>query len=103
MQALSQSVPLILHWATADPHLHWSLLDTLMQVWLSLLWGHCSFLLGLGVHKFFVFPSKIVFPQSCVSSNLSGLQSQIPWGSQSLYHILRLRNLLWVLELFLTM
>ena len=37
-------------------------------VWVSLLWGHCSFLLGPGVHKvLFVLP-KNLFPQSCVSS-----------------------------------
>ena len=34
--------------ATADPGLHWRLLDTHGQVWVSLLWGHCSFLLGPG-------------------------------------------------------
>ena len=38
------------------------------QVWVSLLWGHCSFLLGPGVHKFLFVPSKSLFPQSCVSS-----------------------------------
>ena len=37
--------------ATTDPHLHWRLLDSHGQVWVSLLWGHCSFLLGPGVHK----------------------------------------------------
>ena len=34
----------------------------------SLLWGHCSFLLGTGVHKVLFVPSKSLFPQSCVSS-----------------------------------
>ena len=34
--------------ATADPCLHWRLLDTHGQVWVSLSWGHCSFLLGPG-------------------------------------------------------
>ena len=28
------------------------------QVWVSLLWGHCSFLLGLGAHKVLFVPSK---------------------------------------------
>ena len=37
-------------------------LDTHRQVWLSLLWGHCSFLLGLGVHKVLLVPSKCVSP-----------------------------------------
>ena len=38
------------------------------QVWVSLLWGHCSFLLGPGAHKFLFVPSESLFPQSCVSS-----------------------------------
>ena len=41
------------------------------QVWLSLLWGHCSFLLGPGAHKFLFVPSKSLLPQSCVSSSSS--------------------------------
>ena len=44
------------------------LLDTHGQVWVSLLWGHCSFLLGPGAHKFLFVPSQNLFPQSCVSS-----------------------------------
>ena len=51
-----------------DPHLCWRLLDTQGKVWVSLLWGHCSFLLGPGVHKILFVPSKSLFPQSCVSS-----------------------------------
>ena len=56
-------------------HTHW-------QVWVSLLWGHCSFLLAPGVHKVLFVPSKSLFPKSCRCSviNPSGLQSQIPWG-----------------------
>ena len=42
--------------------------DTHGQVWVSLLWGHCSFLLGPCVHKVLFVPSKCLFPQSCVSS-----------------------------------
>ena len=41
------------------------------QVWVSLLWGHCSFLLGPGVYKVLSVPSKNLFPQSCVSSGSS--------------------------------
>ena len=37
----------------------------------SLLWGHSSFLLGLGVHKVLFVPSKSLFPQSCVTSRSS--------------------------------
>ena len=47
------------------------LLDTPGQVWVSLLWGHCSFLLGPGVHKVLFVPSKCLFPQLCVSSGSS--------------------------------
>ena len=31
------------------------------QVWVSLLWGHCSFLLGSVVHKVLFVPSKSLF------------------------------------------
>ena len=61
-------VPLTLQQATADPHLCQRLLDTYGQVWVSLLWGHFSFLLSPGVHKFLFVPSKSLFPQSYVSS-----------------------------------
>ena len=54
--------------ATADPHLQQSLLDTHRQVWVSLLWCHCSFLLGPGAHKILFVPSKSLFHQSCVIS-----------------------------------
>ena len=62
------SVPPTLQQATADPCLRWRLLDTHGQVWVSLLWGHCSFLLGPGVHKVLFVPSKSQFPQSWVRS-----------------------------------
>ena len=52
MLTLVHSVPPTLQEATADPCLHWRLLDTHRQFWVSLLWGHWSFLLGPGVHKF---------------------------------------------------
>ena len=57
--------------ATADPHLRQRLLDTHWQVWVSLLLGHCSLLLGPGVYKLLFVPSKSLFPQSCVSSGIS--------------------------------
>ena len=38
-----QSVPLTPQQATFDSHLHQRLLDTLRQVWLSLLWVTASF------------------------------------------------------------
>ena len=39
----------------------------------SLLWGHCSFLVGPRVHKVLFVPSKSLFPQSCVSSVIKSL------------------------------
>ena len=68
--ALPHSVPLTLQQATADPRLCWRLLDTHGQVWVSLLRGHCSFLLGPGVHKVLFVP-KSLFPWPCVSSGSS--------------------------------
>ena len=68
MHALLHSLPLTLQQATTDPCLHQRLLDTHRQVWVSLLWEHCSFLLGLGAHQVFFVPSKSLFPRSCVSS-----------------------------------
>ena len=68
--------------ATVDPHLRQRLLDTHRHVWLSLLWGHCSFLLGPGVHKALFVPFKSLFPQSCGSPIIKSQwpPSQIPWG-----------------------
>ena len=67
--------PQTLQQATTDPCLCQRLLDTHRQVWVSLLWGHCSFLLGPGAHKVLFVPSKSLFPQSCVSSggSMAGL------------------------------
>ena len=68
MHVLLHSVPPTLHQATTDPCLHQRLLDTHRHVRVSLLWGHCSFLLGPGTHKVLFVLSKSLFPQSCVSS-----------------------------------
>ena len=54
---------LSLQQATINPHLCWRLLDTHRQVWVSLLWGPCSFLLGPGAHKVLFVPSKSLFPR----------------------------------------
>ena len=62
--ALLHSVPLTLQQATTDPVFCQRLLDTHRQVWASLLWGHCSFLLGPGAHKVLFVPFKSLFPQS---------------------------------------
>ena len=50
----------------------WRLLDTHGQVWVSLLWGHCSFLLGSLVHKSLFVPSKSVPLVLCKFWWLSG-------------------------------
>ena len=68
MQTLLHPVPPTLQQATADPPLCGKDLGIPGQVWLSLLWGHCSFLMGPGAHKVLFVPSKSLFPQSCVSS-----------------------------------
>ena len=68
--ARQHSESLTLQQATANPCLYQRLLDTHGQVWASLLWGHCSFLLGPGVHKVLFVPSKSLFP-SPVSSGSS--------------------------------
>ena len=71
MQTLLHSVPPLLQQAAANPGLRQRLLGTPGQVWVSLLWGHCSFLPGPGLHKVLFVPSKSLFPQSCVSSDSS--------------------------------
>jgi len=82
MEALLYSVPLTPKQATVAPRLCWKLLDTHRQVWLSLLWGHCSFLLGPGSHKVLFVPCENLFSRSCESSVIKYHcpQSQIPCG-----------------------
>ena len=71
MHTLLHSVPPTLQQATTNTRLCQRLLDTHRQVWVRLLWGHCSFLLGPGVYKVLFVPSMSLFPQSCVSSGVS--------------------------------
>ena len=71
MHTLLWSVAPTLQQAATNPCLRWRLQDTQGQVWVSLLWGHCSFLLGPGAHKVFFVPSESLFFQSCVSSGSS--------------------------------
>ena len=88
--------------ATADPRLCQRLLNTHPQVWVTLLWGHCSFLLGPGVYKVLFMLSKCVFPHTlCNFCNQIPLTSKVkfPGTSQSLCQIPSLGNLLWVLEI----
>ena len=86
--ALLHSVPLTLQQATANQHLCRRLLDTHRQVWVSLLWGHCPFLLGPGVHKILFVPSKSLFPQSSVSSGGSVVELMVA-SSKTAYAIPR--------------
>ena len=46
LPGLMYSAPYTSCQAAADPHLHRRLPHSHGQVWLSLLWGHCSFLLS---------------------------------------------------------
>ena len=71
MSPLLHWVPLTPQQATTDPFLYQRLLDTNGQVWVSLLWSYCSFLLGPGVYKILFVPSKSLFPQSCLCSGAS--------------------------------
>ena len=63
MQALLHSLPPALQQATSDPRLRWRLLDTHREVWVSLFWVHCSFLLGPGAHKVLFVPFKSLITQ----------------------------------------
>ena len=65
MQSLLYSVPPTLQQATGDPGLHRQLLDTHRQVWVSLLWGHCLFLLGPGMHRVVCALQESVSPVLC--------------------------------------
>ena len=65
MDTLLHSVPPTLKQATPDPRLHRRLLDIYRQVWIRLLWGHCSFFLGSGAHRFCLCPSRVCFPVLC--------------------------------------
>ena len=62
MHVLLHSVPPTLEQTTADPCLPRRLLNTPRQVWVSLLWGHCSFLLGPSAHKVCLCPPRVYFP-----------------------------------------
>ena len=59
--------------STTDPHLHQRLLDTHQQVWVSLLWVHCSFLLGPWCTSFCFFSPRVCFPVLCKFWRLYGV------------------------------
>ena len=62
MPALLHTVPPTLQQATTNAHLCQGLLDTHRQVWVSLFWGHRSFLLGPGTHRFCLCPPRVCLP-----------------------------------------
>ena len=68
MHTLLHSVPPTLQQATAGPHFCRRLLDTHRQVSVSLLWGHCSFLLVLVHTRFCLFPPRVGSLQGWTSS-----------------------------------
>ena len=68
MPAQWYSVPLMPQQAPVNPQPCQRLLDTHMQVWIRLLWGHCCFLLGPDVHEVSFVLSKSLFPLFCGSS-----------------------------------
>ena len=65
MHPLLHLVSPTLQQATTDPHLHRRLLDTHGQVWVSLLWGHYSFLLGPGAQDSVCALQEPVSPVLC--------------------------------------
>ena len=102
MLRLLYSLPISPWKATVDWCLQWRLVDTNRTVWLSFLWGHCSFLVSPGAHNVLFVLSKNLFPQSCRSSVIKS-----HWASmsnslgilRSFGQIPKLGNLLWALEL----
>ena len=73
------SVLLTLWQATVNPCLHQRLPNTHKDVWLSLVWGHHSLLLGLCEHIIFVCAlQESLLPQSCGSSVIKS-----HWSSKS--------------------
>ena len=70
MNALPHSVLPTLQQATTNPYPCWRPPDTHRQVWASLLWGPCSYLLGPGA-KGSVCALQESISQSCVNSGSS--------------------------------
>ena len=71
-------VPSLLFSLRANPCLHQRLLDTHRQVWHSLLWGHCSFLLAPGAHT----ESFVCALQESVSPVLWKFYNEVPLASK---------------------
>ena len=82
LPGLLLSEPLSPHQAAADPCLRRRPPNTRRQVWLSLLWGHCSFPGSCCAQGLFVPSKSLHFPSpvEVLQSNPTVLQSQIPRG-----------------------
>ena len=50
----------------------------LPSIWVNLLWGHCSFLLGPAMHNILFVPSKSLFPWCCLGYGSSMVGWQPP-------------------------
>ena len=96
------SVPPFPQQAPANTHLCRRPSNTHRQVWLSLLWGHCSFPLGPGTQDFVCALQESLFPpvlwNLCSQIPLT-FKVRFPGDSQSLGQISRLGSLTWGLEL----
>ena len=79
-----QSVCLTPRQPTINPHLCRRLPNTHRQVWLRLLWGHCSFLLGPDVYKVLLCPRRVswspVLWKFC-NEILLTFKVRFPWDS----------------------
>ena len=104
--ALLHSISLTLQQATINPHLCWRLLDTHSQTSLGQsLVGSLLLSPGSYMHKILFVPSNsFCFSSPWKFCNQIPLASKVkfPRGSQSLCQIPRLGNLLWVLEIALS-
>ena len=85
MHVLLHSMLPTLQQATTDPCLHWRLLDTQGQVWVSLLRGHCSFLLDPGAQGS-VCALQESISQSCVNSGNSMVGLMVDLLQEGLCH-----------------
>ena len=83
--------------ATVDPRLCQRRPSTHRQVWLSLFWDHCSFLLGLDAHTVLFVPSKTVSLALWNFCNQILLTFKIRFSgdTQSICWTPRLGSLLW--------
>ena len=92
MHTLLYSVPPSLQQATTNPHLCQRLLDTHRQVWVSLLWGYCSFLLVSGAHNVLLCPPRVCFPSS-VLDYVKVIMLKVVYLNSSLSTLIELCNL----------